>query len=782
MMNRKTSSQILDSLARDHLHANVDLAPHILARVQKGKDKTMQPRVKVFAIAFFLLLVFMIVLVKVPSVAATIQRWFGYVPGIGLVSEGQIHVLAEPVSATRDGITLRVDRVLVDSNQTTLVYSVDGLLPDMLDSSPVWNTPGCYEDAVLRLPADELLPTGQIGTSWGAGYEHQMTYPAIPSGIEEVTFVMPCVRSAIPGRAPENWELSFRLVPAQPELTAFPVIEISTPVEVQATEAIPPQAATSAALSTDGIFITMDRAVQMDDGYLIYVTLHWENSRFSSVDRNDADTIHLVDANGQEVAYTYDLYAMKDMARQVGQTTFAIKTAPILVPGPLTLILDSVVVAAAVPLDASFTFDPGPDPKPGQVWEINQDVDLGYGYSLRVLRATYSLLNGTQAALNFELESKTGVTSAMLFDREHPVAGAGGGAPGVSSKSFTAGFSYQGALPEGPVTIQAETFYTTLPGRWQAKWTPPEIQAGITPAPQGPACLTRKSWQQALQQAAPLPAGLNGTLAIFDLVPPTNNYGVSVANLDGGERKSVGLGSAPTLSPDGTRVAYQGPAIDSPADGVYITDLASGNTTRLPGTTRGDMNPLWSPDGQKIVFTRGPSSGLIGAPGPYNIYVTDVDGSNFRQLTDGVGTNYAMTWWPDGIGILYTVVSRDVVSLRIMNIQTGENRLLFDMNYYGTIAVSPDGNRLAFEEKLPLDKYGLFVSNSDGSNRKLLADGDPYIATIPVWSPDGKWVLASVHDPDANKGPNPTLALIEVDTCQIIPLPYLTGYATSWLP
>jgi Tol biopolymer transport system component len=83
---------------------------------------------------------------------------------------------------------------------------------------------------------------------------------------------------------------------------------------------------------------------------------------------------------------------------------------------------------------------------------------------------------------------------------------------------------------------------------------------------------------------------------------------------------------------------------------------------------------------------------------------------------------------------------------------------------------------------LPLDKHGVFVSNLDGSNRKLLADGDPYIVTVPAWSPDGKWIIASVHDPDTNKHPNPMLALIQVDTCQIIPLPNLGGYVTSWLP
>jgi Tol biopolymer transport system component len=158
--------------------------------------------------------------------------------------------------------------------------------------------------------------------------------------------------------------------------------------------------------------------------------------------------------------------------------------------------------------------------------------------------------------------------------------------------------------------------------------------------------------------------------------------------------------------------------------------------------------------------------------------LTNVDGTNIRQLTEGVNANYAMAWMPDGKRLLYTVATRNGASLHVIDVQTGEVGSLFNINYNGTVAISPDGKRLAFEEMLPLDKYGLFVSHLDGSNRKLLADGDPYVVTVPAWSPDGNWVIASVHDPDTNT----RLALIRVDDCQVVPLPNLGGYVSSWLP
>jgi Tol biopolymer transport system component len=786
-MNKRSYSQILDRVARESLAANTDLAPRILARIQKGKRTTMQPRMKGFATLFVILLILVIGLVGVPAVRAAIQRWITYVPGIGLVSEGRIRVLAKPVSITRDGITLKVEQVLVDSTQTSVVYSVEGLTMDMLDSNPRVNSPGCHKDAILHLPEEELSPTSQSGKSWITGYQHRASYPVIPSIINEVTFVLPCIRSVLPGKAPENWDLAFRLIPAPPDMTAFPVIEISTPVAATVTPLPPTDTTdTNAELSNEGISLTLDRAVQMDDGYLIYATLHWGNTGFNSVDMFDITTFHLLDANGQEIAYNLDHEAITEsnFPDQRGQQPFVIKTAPILVPGPVTLRIDAAAVTVPVPEEATFTFDPGAAPKPGQVWELNQDIDLGYGHSLRVLRAVYPTPPledlPQQPGFSFEMQSETGVTNAMLFDNEHQLAGAGGGGGGSFSNTFSSGFSYAGAMPKGPITVSVESISLKLTGHWEASWTPPAPQA--IPTSQSTACINRESWLKALQAHPSLPTDLSGTLAISHMLPSDFQYQVSVARLDGSDLKSINFGFAPSLSPDGTRVVYIGPWIDGPADGLYITDLASGNTSRLPGTTTGDLNPLWSPDGKMIAFTHGPASGLAGAPGSYTVVVMDVDGSNVRQLTDAADVNYAVAWMPDGDHLLYNTPTRDGVALYNMDVQTGESSFLFENNNNGGVAVSPDGKRLAFEERSPLDKSRLFVSNLDGSNRIQLADGDPYIATIPVWSPDGNWLIASVHDPNMSSQPNPTLALILVDACQIIPLPNLRGYVFSWRP
>jgi hypothetical protein len=56
-MNRKSYSQILDHVARDQMAANTNLAPRILAQIQKGKSAKMNPRLKVVAVTIVVLLV-----------------------------------------------------------------------------------------------------------------------------------------------------------------------------------------------------------------------------------------------------------------------------------------------------------------------------------------------------------------------------------------------------------------------------------------------------------------------------------------------------------------------------------------------------------------------------------------------------------------------------------------------------------------------------------------------------------------------------------------------------
>ena len=97
-MNKKGYSKILDGIANDQVPQNLDLAPNILARIQKRKGVRMQLRIRLISAVLLAAIVFVVLFSTVPGVAAAIGRWFGYFPEIGLVREGQVRVLANPVS------------------------------------------------------------------------------------------------------------------------------------------------------------------------------------------------------------------------------------------------------------------------------------------------------------------------------------------------------------------------------------------------------------------------------------------------------------------------------------------------------------------------------------------------------------------------------------------------------------------------------------------------------------------------------------------------------------
>jgi hypothetical protein len=135
----------------------------------------------------------------------------------------------------------------------------------------------------------------------------------------------------------------------------------------------------------------------------------------------------------------------------------------------LTLTLDTV--NAHIKTDAGFTVDPGSDPEPGQSWTLDQEVELGYGHSLRVAQVTYSLADADYAQLEFDMRSENGVTGASLQDQARPIAGI---EQGQSSEAgaFTTLLYYPTPLPQGPLNITVTAFTVDLPGEWQATWTP----------------------------------------------------------------------------------------------------------------------------------------------------------------------------------------------------------------------------------------------------------------------------------------------------------------------
>jgi len=243
--------------------------------------------------------------------------------------------------------------------------------------------------------------------------------------------------------------------------------------------------------------------------------------------------------------------------------------------------------------------------------------------------------------------------------------------------------------------------------------------------------------------------------------PTSGKWGVTITNLEGQAQQVIEGAMDGSFSPDGTKLAYS-----MTGAGLSILDLSSGQTAPVPGTADGDFNPFWSPDGKQMVFNRG--------MGIFDLFITNLDGANMRQLTHGGIQEWPAGWLPDG-HLLYVVPDReDEYTIYQVDVQDGSNQVFSHDNLQ---SISPDGKHTITAESTFGDRWLTYISELDGSNRWLLADAGLWVMT-PIWSPDGQWLLASVSDKD----PAETIgALINLSTCQVIPLPALKGNLLSWV-
>ncbi len=114
----------------------------------------------------------------------------------------------------------------------------------------------------------------------------------------------------------------------------------------------------------------------------------------------------------------------------------------------------------------------------------------------------------------------------------------------------------------------------------------------------------------------------------------------------------------PSLSPDGTKVAYY--RSEGNYTGSYLAVRAldgSGGETRLATTSSGNSYwpgraPQWSPDGAMVAFTVQASGGVLGTVD--QVYTVSATGTGLRALSTEVNVSTSSpTWSPDGVWLGY---------------------------------------------------------------------------------------------------------------------------------
>jgi Tol biopolymer transport system component/predicted Ser/Thr protein kinase len=162
---------------------------------------------------------------------------------------------------------------------------------------------------------------------------------------------------------------------------------------------------------------------------------------------------------------------------------------------------------------------------------------------------------------------------------------------------------------------------------------------------------------------------------------------------------SIGeVGSDPALSRQGHRLAYTHALGDENIWRVEVGPPGKASPpTSFISSTRVDASPEYSPNGKRIAFASGRSSGGY----EIEIWLCNSDGSGTQQLTTmGAGSGFPR-WSPDG------------------------ERIAFDSNVDG--------------------QFEVYVISANGGRPQRLTS-DPSTDAVPSWSGDGKWIyFASEH-------------------------------------
>jgi hypothetical protein len=753
----------LENIARSGVPENTNLWPRIELRLDR-RNSFMQTLRARPVLAFVIVL---LVVLLLTGVVYAIGKATGYIPGVGIIDQSvPLRVLAEPVTVTREGVTITVTEAVLSADKTVILLKVEGV---PRKAYPNDESIGCMGNASLRLADGTVLEGGQIGAGGWTHFENRLKYGPIPANVNEAALTFDCIGFTRAGALPENWDIPLRFAPAPPDMTVVPVVELSTPAATN-----PPAAdvtitpVLSNTMTRDGIIFTLEKFVEVEGGYQLYGSLDLSGATlpaqgyFSTMDR-----IRMTDANGNRVPFEETQSEPQDnTVYDPNKVAWIYRTNQKAFAAPLTLTLPWIEMQIAP--RTPFELDLGANPQIGQTWEINRDLTFE-GQPVRLLSAQLVKSDDPQwaSSLKFTYEDKEGGIFIDVMDEvpQKPLievnGGGGGGGPLTEIKS--AWMNY-GEIPSGlrRFTISASMPYR-INGQWQVVWNPPSSTEAIpTPAPE--ACLTSEKWEQVKGQHDALPDGLGGEILFTtDAMSPDNN--VFIATLDGSDSRGLLSDYYPSLSPDGTHIAFMTQDV-----GLSILDLDNGQTVS-PGS---GTNPVWSPDGSRIMF-QNPPDGL---------YLANADGTGLQKIETGSPRVSPIGWLPDNQTIVYGAQVGDIYNIyehvfKTYNLQTGETKELFPITIKtATGAISPDGQWIAYNAR----QFGanldgsVFISRLDGSERKLVAMLDHALAYHPVWSPDGQWLIVSVIEPYKPTSP----VLVNPFTCQVVRLENIRGEVQSW--
>jgi len=183
----------------------------------------------------------------------------------------------------------------------------------------------------------------------------------------------------------------------------------------------------------------------------------------------------------------------------------------------------------------------------------------------------------------------------------------------------------------------------------------------------------------------------------------------------------------PQLSVDDRRVAVSfAPSFSRAAD-IWVYELTRGTRTRVTTESARDENPIWSPDGERIVFMS-PGEGLLR---------TSADGSGAREVLLKDDTiRIPRSFSPEGKRLAFTSLSNaSFQDLGVLDLETQEAEPFVVAEFMErSPTFSPDGRLVAYVSNAS-GRREIYVEPYPGPGPRVVISTEG--GYDPVWSRDG---------------------------------------------
>lgn len=465
---KQTPRDLLDAAARLKIPDDVNLLPRIVARLER---KSILQTLRTKPILFGLSILFSLAILT--GVAYAVGRSLGYIHGVGFVENDQtVRILSGETKISSNGLSLFVQSLTADSAQTLVSYRITGFPRELALE--------CAAAPVLQLPDGVQLQSinTQVRSFGGANYvdiyslDMRATFPSIPAGVNQVSFLAPCRLPPVPLQlvpAPQGMVLSATEIPATFEVSR-PVLPTPTQ-DLQTTPAQNPAGSPSnpSTLSSNTSGLRLDKVIEVNDVYIL-------QGSFTDAGDLPGTAIHLneipselrvKDRNDQYVpAWVRPELIPNRSQSNIGYWALEIPRA---VEAPVTLTLSKITLLNQTTFH--FPLDTGAAPVVGQTWTINRIIRTG-NYAFLV--ETISRKESGYTVLFHALTPITQENFSCYFLVEgYPMSSL---IENFKERNGTQEWSetqvFKGQVPIGNITFSLDVFTTFQAGPWTLTWSP----------------------------------------------------------------------------------------------------------------------------------------------------------------------------------------------------------------------------------------------------------------------------------------------------------------------